>query len=109
MDVDEELAITLKLERIRLAWDYNRAEVDMEKNRLLQLYATFLTLSATAALSVFLEKDPLLAGGVAAGLAIVAAVYIQARLRNLPKQRRSGIEVANRTIGSLMPNPEDTE
>lgn len=81
MEPDRDLL--LDLERLRLSWDFASKEVELHKQRQLQVFAAFVTLALTAVGSVALDRVPAAPGLGFASLMVVGAAYAHLRMVRL--------------------------
>jgi hypothetical protein len=65
--VEPDRDTLLGLERMRLTWDYAAKELDLHKQRMLQLFTAFVTLALTGLASVALDRVPAQPGFLFAG------------------------------------------
>lgn len=104
--VDRRKVTDLRVERIRLAWEYTREEADVHKHRFLQLFATFLSIGLAACASVLLDKVDPLPGLPFAATMFGAAGYAHYRLVILPRWLRQSAEAAISGIEGLIRKEE---
>jgi hypothetical protein len=98
-----DAAGALQLEMAKLRWEFAAREVDLHKDRHLQMLAISLTGAVTAMASVWLEKVPPGPGAILAALLVAAAAFFHWRIRLLPRLLRAALEQGIRSIGSLIP------
>lgn len=97
----------LRVEKLRLSWEFASKQLEMRERRLIQLLATALTAGATAVVSVAVERVPVVPGMAVACASATGAFYAYARLRTLPRQMRRVVNVLHARFETLIRSPEE--
>lgn len=91
-----------RVEYVRLAWEYALKEADIHQQRLVQLFAIFLTIGLTALASVALEKLPVEPGLAFAIGMFAGAAYAHVRIARLPRRLAHSMRMSQRAMKMFM-------
>lgn len=99
---DLDLALLLAVERVRLVWEFNAKEVDIHRQRLLQLFITFVTLGLSTVAALLLDRAPREPAMAFAAAMFLGAAYVHVRMILLPRRLRRALDVGLDHLDSLM-------
>lgn len=97
-----EPAVVLRLEKVRLLWQYASKEVDAHRQRYLQLFAVFVTVGLASVASIVLERVAAVPGALIALATFGVASYAYVRVLMLPGQLEGAASTALHAIDRLI-------